>query len=198
MTAKTSILTRTVAATVVAGMVAAAAGAASAQSYRQPSGPLGSVLGCDAPGGKQAGGAVIGALLGAVLGSNLARDDRGTAATVGAVAGAAGGSYLGCKMQRGAQPTYGQGQAYAPAQATYGRGYDRSAAGDYVAVRTVNVRAAPSTGAARVGQLQAGQGFQAVGRDGDWVVVSGGGQVGYVSAGYVQPSRGFHNADYRY
>jgi Ni/Co efflux regulator RcnB len=61
----------------------------------------GGVIGCDAPGDKQVGGAVLGALLGGVAGSNLARHDRGTGTLVGAAAGAATGSYVGCKMQKG-------------------------------------------------------------------------------------------------
>lgn len=60
----------------------------------------GGVVGCDAPGSKQVGGAVIGALLGGVAGSNLAKHDRTAGTVVGATAGAATGSYVGCRMQK--------------------------------------------------------------------------------------------------
>ena len=60
----------------------------------------GGVVGCDAPGNKQVGGAVIGPLLGGVAGSNLARHDRTAGTIVGATAGAATGSYVGCRMQK--------------------------------------------------------------------------------------------------
>jgi len=60
----------------------------------------GGVVGCDAPGNKQVGGAVIGALLGGVAGSNLAKHDRTAGTVVGATAGAATGSYVGCRMQK--------------------------------------------------------------------------------------------------
>lgn len=61
----------------------------------------GGVVGCDAPGHKQAGGAVIGAVLGGIAGSNLAKNERTAGTVVGATAGAAAGSYVGCKMQKG-------------------------------------------------------------------------------------------------
>jgi hypothetical protein len=202
MIAKTSGLTRAAAALSLAGLVAASAGAASAQPYRQPTGGgLGSVVSCDAPGGRQAAGAVIGALLGAALGSNLAKHDRGTGTAIGALAGAAGGSYLGCQQQRqrADAQAYGYGGYAPPArQAAYDRPYDRSYAGDFVAVSTVNVRAAPSTAAPRIGSIGAGEGFRAVGRDGDWIVVGQGGGLGYVYGGYVQPAERYQQASYRY
>lgn len=60
----------------------------------------GGVIGCDASGNKQIGGAVLGAVIGGVAGSNLAKNDRTTGTVVGATAGAAAGSYIGCRMQK--------------------------------------------------------------------------------------------------
>ena len=130
-------------------------------------------------------------LLGAVAGSNLAKHDRGTGATLGAVAGAATGSYVGCKMQRDrqAQEAYGYGPGYEAAQpATYvahglrlsgqisPAAYVRDG-GTFVAASTVNLRGAPTTSARRVGQLRAGERFQAMARvrDSDWILVGQGG-----------------------
>lgn len=207
-------LTRGAAATFLAGAIAATAvPAANAQDYRAPTGGgLGSIVSCDAPGGKQTGGALIGALLGAVAGSNLAKHDRGTGATLGAVAGAATGSYVGCKMQRDrqAQEAYGYGPGYEAAQpATYvahglrlsgqisPAAYVRDG-GTFVAASTVNLRGAPTTSARRVGQLRAGEPFQAMARvrDSDWILVGQGGVgVGYVHGAYVRPA-GYQYASY--
>ena len=195
-----STLNGAIAAAALASMVVAGAGGASAQVYRAPTGGgLSSIVSCDASGGRQATGAVIGALLGAALGSNLARNDRGTGTAIGAVAGAAGGSYLGCKQQRDRQApaaAYGYNGGYASQPTAYGRDYDRSAAGGYVASRTVNVRAAPSSAAPRVGSLLAGQTFRAIGRDGAWIVVSQGAGLGYIHSAYVRPLSGFQQARY--
>jgi hypothetical protein len=195
MNAKTSILTKAVAAASVAGaMMMTSAVPAAAQG-------IGSgVVNCGAPGTSQPIGAVVGGLLGAAVGSNLSKNDRTAGTVVGGLAGAAAGSYIGCRNQRAAAArngTYGYSNSYAPAPAAYNRGYDRSAAGAYVAGTTVNVRAAPSTGAARVGQIGAGQTFQAVGRDGSWLVVSNGSGTGYVHGGYVR-SAGYQQAGYGY
>ena len=98
-------------ATMAAALSVGAASGASAQTNLSP------VVGCDAPGNKQVGGALIGALLGAAAGSNLAKNDRGTGTAIGAVVGGATGSYVGCRMQRTdqAQTAYGYGQTYQPA-----------------------------------------------------------------------------------
>ncbi len=79
MTQLTSKLMRgAIAATLAGAITAGAVSTASAQDYRAPTGGgLGSVVSCDAPGGKQAGGALIGAPLAAAAGSNLAKNDRG-------------------------------------------------------------------------------------------------------------------------
>lgn len=60
----------------------------------------GGVVDCDAPGNKQVGGALLGAVIGGVAGSNLAKHERTAGTLVGATAGAAAGSYIGCRMQK--------------------------------------------------------------------------------------------------
>lgn len=194
MNAKTSIFTRaTAAASLVGAMMITAAAPAPAAAQGLGSG----VLNCGAPGTSQPIGAVIGGVLGAALGSNLAKNDRGTGTALGAVAGAATGSYIGCRNQRAA--AVNNGYAQGPAQpAYYNRGYDRSAAGSYVAASNLNVRSAPSTGAARVGQIGAGQSFRAVGRDGAWLVVSNGSNLGYVHGNYAHAAGGYQQAGYGY
>lgn len=179
------------------------AGAAVAPAQAQS---LNGVVGCDAPGNKQAGGALIGALVGAAAGSNLAKNDRGTGTAIGAIAGAATGSYVGCRMQRGAAAN----NAYAaPAAYSHG-GYRLSGqispanltrdGGTYVANSTINVRSGPTTSAGRVGQLRTGEAFQALGRvrGAPWVLVGQGGVgVGYVHEGYIRPAA-YDNVAYRY
>lgn len=195
MNATASIFTK---AAVIASMAGALTVTAAAPASAQGLGS--NIVSCSAPGNSQPVGAVIGGLLGAALGSNLAKNDRGTGTAVGAVAGAAAGSWVGCKQQRTAaerQGAYGYNGGYARQPAAYQRGYDRSAAGAYVAGTTVNVRSAPSTRAGRVGQIGAGQTFRAVGRDGQWLVVSNGAGLGYVHGGYVQPA-GYQQASYGY
>jgi hypothetical protein len=210
---KTSKLTQAVAMGALAGALAlGGASGALAQSYRHAG--LEPVVGCDAPGGKQLGGAVLGALLGAVAGSNLAKNDRGTGTAIGAVTGAAAGSYVGCRMQRGDanREAYGYAPAYAQRPATYNSGgYRLDSAiqparlvrddAALVAASTVNLRAAPTTGAPRVGQLRAGERFQSLARvrGGDWILVGQGGvRVGYVHAAYVRPEGARRYAAYGY
>jgi uncharacterized protein YgiM (DUF1202 family) len=203
-TSKTTTLARGAAAALLAGaMMVSAASTAQAQPIAN------GLIGCDAPGNKQAGGALIGALAGAVLGSNLAKNDRGTGTAIGAVAGAAGGSYVGCRMQRSdAQRNYGY-QAPRPAVYSHG-GYRLDGAvspasyvrdgGAFVATTTVNLRSAPTTNSARVGQLRSGERFEALARvrGSEWVLVGQGGVgVGYVHDAYVQPIGGYRYASYR-
>lgn len=208
-------LMRGVAAAMLAGVIAAGGvSSASAQDYRAPTGGgLGSVVSCDASGGKQAGGALIGALLGAAAGSNLAKHDRGTGTAIGAVVGAATGSYVGCKMQRDAeaQAAYGYEQPYAAA-ATYNHAglrlsgqvspakYVREG-GMFSANTRLNLRGAPNTAGRKVGQLQPGERFQALAlarvRGTDWILVGRGGVgVGYVHGAYVRPVSGYQYASY--
>lgn len=205
-TLKTSKLMRGAAMATLGAVIATAGavGTANAQ-YRTPTGGgVGSIVSCDAPGNKQAGGAIIGALLGAAAGSNLAKNDRGTGTAIGAVAGAATGSWVGCKMQRDSAArgdyAYGSGGGYRPA--TYVQnGYRLSGAispasyvregGTFVAGTTVNLRAAPTTSSGRVGALRAGESFEALARvrGTEWILVGQNGVgVGYVHGGYVRPA----------
>ncbi len=192
-------------ATMAAALSVGAASGASAQTSLSP------VVGCDAPGNKQVGGALIGALLGAVAGSNLAKNDRGTGTAIGAVVGGATGSYVGCRMQRSdqAQNAYGYGQAPAYQQPAYQQpstyshsGYRLSGdiapatyvrdGGSFAASSNLNLRGAPSTSARKVGSLRAGERFQALARvrGTDWILVGQNGVgVGYVSGRYAQPVR---------
>lgn len=152
------------------------------------------VTSCGAPGGKQEAGALIGALLGGVIGNKVGGSHPGAETALGAVAGAAAGSAIGCQMQHKSQT-----QAYAPATYTRG-GYRLSSAiapasysrlGEtFVAASSVNLRAAPTTGSARVGSLRRGERFQALAqvRGTDWLLVGQGGVgVGYVHRAFVQP-----------
>lgn len=201
-------------ATMAAALTAGGASAASAQTNLRP------VVGCDAPGNKQVGGALIGALLGAAAGSNLAKHDRGT----GTAIGAATGSYVGCRMQRtdqaqnaygyGQQPSYQQPSYQQPAYqqpATYSHaGYRLSGdispatyvrdGGAFAAGRNLNLRGAPSTSARKIGSLRAGERFQALARvrGTEWILVGQNGVgVGYVSGRYAQPvSEQYASYDY--
>ena len=121
------------------------------------------ITNCDAPGGRQRAGALIGAVLGGVVGSNLARNERTAGTIVGAGAGAAAGSYIGCNQQRA-------------------RAASVQAGGDYRALSNLNVRSGPGTNYRTVSRLSAGQPFSAVGSQGEWVQIAGG---GWVNARYV-------------
>jgi surface antigen len=77
--------------------------------YRQPTGGgLGSVFNCDATGGRQEGGALIGGIVGALAGSQVSKHERGLGAALGAGLGAAAGSWVGCKLQRDDQTRMAQ------------------------------------------------------------------------------------------
>lgn len=158
---------------------------------------LNGVTNCAAPGGKQEAGALIGALVGGVIGNKVGGRKATLETVVGAGVGAAAGSAVGCKLQHNKQA-----QAYNSYDrpATYSRnGYRLSSdiapanynrIGDtFVARSTVNLRAAPTTGSARVGALRAGERFQALAnvRGTDWILVGQGGTgVGYVRGDFVQ------------
>jgi uncharacterized protein YgiM (DUF1202 family) len=184
------------AAAMLAGAIAMGATAAQAQG-------LSGVTSCGAPGGKQETGALVGALVGGVIGNKVGGRHATAETALGAVAGAAAGSAVGCQMQhKDAQNAYGHGGR----SATYTRGGYRLSSDiapasyarmndAFVASRTVNLRAAPTTGSSRVGSLRAGERFQALAsvRGTDWILVGQGGVgVGYVHSAYVQP------ANYRY
>lgn len=159
-------------AAVSAAALLAHAGVASAQS-----GIVSAVTECEAKGGKQEVGAALGALVGAAIGSNVAKNERKLGAVGGAAAGAAAGSWVGCKMQRDAaakglraykgepEGTYVSG-GYRLAPYVQPARFSR-AGGTMVAAAPLNVRAAPSTRAQRVGSLQVGQSFEALAYAGD-------------------------------
>jgi uncharacterized protein YraI len=144
----------------LAALVSAAPMAANAQAN--------GITNCDAPGGRQTAGAVIGGILGGVVGSNLARNERTAGTIVGAGAGAAAGSYIGCNQQR----------ARANSQTS-------SSGAQYRASSNLRIRSGPGTNYRQAGSLSAGQPFTAIGSQGEWVQIAGG---GWVNAHYVQPN----------
>ena len=119
------------------------------------------ITNCDAPGGRQRTGAIIGALIGGVAGSQISDNERTLGAVAGAAAGAAAGSYIGCNQQRARQDSRG---------------------GDYRATSNLRIRSGPGTNYRQVGSLSAGQPFSVVGSQGEWVQIAGG---GWVNAHYV-------------
>jgi len=119
------------------------------------------ITNCDAPGGRQRAGAIIGALVGGVAGSQISDNERTLGAVAGAAAGAAAGSYIGCNQQRARQDASG---------------------GAYRATSNLRIRSGPGTNYRQVGSLSAGQRFSAVGSQGEWVQIAGG---GWVNAHYV-------------
>ena len=122
------------------------------------------ITNCDAPGGRQRTGALVGAVLGGLVGSQVSDNERTLGAVVGAGAGAAAGSYIGCNQQRARQ--------------------DRSLSqgGAYRATSNLRIRSGPGTNYRQAGRLRAGQSFSAVGSQGEWVQIAGG---GWVNARYV-------------
>ena len=143
----------------LAALVTAAPMAASAQSN--------GITSCDAPGGRQQAGALIGGVLGALAGSRISSNERALGAVGGGAAGAAAGSYIGCNQQR----------ARANSQAN-------SSGAQYRASSNLRIRSGPGTNYRQAGTLSAGQPFTAVGSEGEWVQIAGG---GWVNANYVQP-----------
>lgn len=121
------------------------------------------ITNCDAPGGRQRTGALIGGVLGALAGSQVSDNERTLGAVVGAGAGAAAGSYIGCNQQRARAATAQSG-------------------GTYRATSNLRIRSGPGTSYRQVGSLSAGQPFSAVGSQGEWVQIAGG---GWVNANYV-------------
>ena len=190
MTKTTKTLGKTIAMTLAMSATAlsmvAAPTTASAMSQK-----LGGVIGCNASGGKQEAGAVIGGLLGAVAGNKLAKHDRGTGTAIGAVVGAGAGSFAGCQMQK-SRAANEAGGAYNSNGIQVSNAVEASPMtkikGKYVARSTLNLRASASTRGERIGSVQAGEVFQALGRTGDgkWILVGQDGVgVGYVSSAYV-------------
>lgn len=155
-------MSKTFKAGLVATAIFAALGAAvpmSANAMPQANG----ITNCDAPGGRQQAGAAIGAVLGGLAGSQVSKNERALGAVVGAGAGAAAGSYIGCNQQR----------TRAAAQAN---------ANMYRATSNLRIRTGPGTQYRQAGSLSAGQPFTAVGSQGEWVQIAGG---GWVNAHYV-------------
>lgn len=133
-------------------MALGSATASSAQDFSGNREYLGGVVGCDASGGKQEVGALLGALAGGFAGNALAKHSHGGGAAIGAAVGAAAGSYTGCQMQRSrareAERAYYRDEArreYAYAPAYEG---ERLAPAAYY--RSREVRYAPTYGRARL------------------------------------------------
>ncbi|MDP2116825.1 MAG: SH3 domain-containing protein [Brevundimonas sp.] len=124
------------------------------------------ITNCDAPGGRQQAGAVIGGVIGALAGSQISSNERTLGAVAGAGAGAAAGSYIGCNQQRA-------------------RVTSATSGGAYRATSNLRIRSGPGTGYRQVGSLSAGQSFSATGSQGEWVQIAGG---GWVNARYVAPN----------
>jgi hypothetical protein len=192
----TKTLNTRIATTALALSVAAAIGAAPMTAAAQ-SGPFA----CAASGQKQEKGALIGALLGGLLGSQVSKNERAAGAVVGAGLGAAVGSYAGCNAQTkeayntGTYQTGGRTLASNVRPARFER-----AGGQFAATTRVNLRAAPTTSAARVGMLQPGERFQALAatNGGRWVLVGRDGVgIGYVASRYVMPT-GYQRTAYGY
>ena len=122
------------------------------------------ITNCDAPGGRQRTGALIGAVIGGLAGSRISSNERTLGAVAGAGAGAAAGSYIGCNQQR----------ARAGATASSGA--------QYRATSNLRIRSGPGTNYRQSGSLSAGQPFAVIGSQGEWVQIAGG---GWVNANYV-------------
>ena len=123
------------------------------------------ITSCDAPGGRQQAGALIGGVVGALAGSQISRNERGLGALAGCAAGAAAGSYVGCTQQR-----------------TRAEGVQANSGAQYRASSNLRIRSGPGTNYAQRGTLSAGQPFTAIGSQGEWVQIAGG---GWVNAHYV-------------
>lgn len=153
--------------TIKAGMVAAsvfaalAVSGAPAQAHAQANG----ITNCAAPGNQQQTGAVVGALVGGLAGNLISsRSSRGIGTVLGVGVGAAAGSYIGCNEQ----------QASAGQQANPNM---------YRADAQLRIRSGPGRNYDQIGQLDAGQPFTAIGSEGEWVQIAGG---GWVNARYVR------------
>lgn len=171
------------------------AGAVAAQSTLQNM--TRGVTECEAVGGKQEVGALLGAAVGAYAGSKISKNERAAGAVAGAAAGAAAGSWTGCKLQRDAAAKGLRAYKDDGSGAYDSGGYRlasyvqparfQSGGGDYVATRNVNVRTGPGARSQRVGGLRAGEPLQTIARAGEWMLVGQNGVgVGYVHSAYVR------------
>jgi uncharacterized protein YgiM (DUF1202 family) len=160
------------------------------------------VTGCAASGGKQEAGAVIGAVVGGLIGNKVGGRKPALETVGGAAAGAAAGSAIGCEMQKSKASKASNSGTYAHSGYRLSRQISpanyRTVKAPYRAAATVNLRAAPTTNSARVGQLRAGERFEALAevRGTDWILVGQGGVgVGYVKGVFVEPDgRRYANA----
>ena len=152
-------MSKTLKNTLIAGAALAAAAAVPGIASAQVNG----ITNCDAPGGRQRAGALIGAVVGGIAGSQISDNERTLGAVVGAGAGAAAGSYIGCNQQR------------ARAAASYNASLVRP-------TTTVRVRSGPGTNYRQIGSVSRGQALQAVGSQGEWVQIASG---GWVNANYL-------------
>lgn len=146
---------------------AATALAALTLSAAPASAQINGVTNCDAPGSRQAAGAIIGGIAGGLIGNRVARNERTLGTVVGATAGAAAGSYVGCRQQRARA-----GQT----------GYQARGGGDYYATTNLRVRSGPGANYRAVGSLGRGETFDVANRQGGWVQLADG---GWVSSRYV-------------
>ena len=171
-------------AAILAGVLALGATSASA-----------GVTSCSASGGKQEGGAVIGAIAGGLLGHAVGGRNATGETVAGAAVGAAAGSAIGCEAQKNrAQRATGSAtykhNGYRLSSSIQPASYNRVGR-TFVAESGVNLRAAPTTNSGRVGRLQAGEQFQARAevRGSDWILVGRNGVgVGYVRGDFVRPA----------
>ena len=148
----------------IAGATAAVLSSFAIGSFAIPTAASADVIGCDASGGRQEAGAVIGGVLGGVLGNRLAgRRNRTVGTVVGAGAGAAAGSYVGCRQQEERART--EQQRYADNR------------GDYSATRNVRVRSGPGTHYQQIGSISAGDRFDVSRSQYGWSQINGGGWI---------------------
>jgi hypothetical protein len=194
------LTTHRAAASVLAVLVATAGLTAGAAAQADPLIP--GVTGCAAPGGKQAGGAMLGAVAGGLLGNSVSGHNRTTGTLVGAAVGAAAGSAVGCQMQHNEEDRAVAADDAGAAPPTYRReGYElsngvapasyRKLGGAMMAGKTVNLRAAPDQNSQRVGKLHRGERFEALAqvKGSDWILVGRDGiGVGYVQGAYTRPA----------
>lgn len=146
-------------------------------------------------------GAGVGAYLGNKIGEGLDERDRQslalrTQAVLDSPVVSAGAQTQWKSEHSGASATIVQGQAYEQAKIVEVK---RTAKvqpvpnlkliqAPYVTLKSSNVRAAPSNQADKVGGLQPGTEFQAVGSTGDWILVGRKGvTVGYIHKSLVEP-----------
>lgn len=159
-------MSKTFKASLAAVSMIAALGAAAVPMSASAMPQANGITNCDAPGGRQQAGAAIGAVLGGLAGSQVSKNERALGAVLGAGAGAAAGSYIGCNQQRG-------------------RVAAQNNANMYRATSNLRIRTGPGAEYRQTGSLSAGQPFTAIGSEGEWVQIAGG---GWVNARYVAPN----------